>query len=251
MVGNCKLCLQTKNLCQSHIIPEFIYKPLYSSKHKIIEVQEGIPRLMQKGYREELLCQDCEKYLNDNFEHPSVEIWDTLTSRKASKTIILNNIIDKQKNHAIVFSGVNYSTFKLFLLSIIWRASISKAPEFGEINLALHEEKIRQMLIEHDPGKQSHYPCIINLLADSSFTPIYIPKTNPRYEGHRVFRMILTNVLIWYVISSHSGQADISQFAIKETGSVVATILSPQEVNLFMDVIDLTKKTNIPDYMFK
>lgn len=65
MISKCRLCLQIKDLRRSHIIPEFIYKPLYSSEHnRVIEIKEGlVPGLMQKGYREELLCQDCEKLL--------------------------------------------------------------------------------------------------------------------------------------------------------------------------------------------
>ena len=252
MISNCKLCLQIKNLRRSHIIPEFIYKPLYSSEHhKMIEIKEGLPGLLQKGYREELLCQDCENHLNVNFEHPSVEIWKTLTSQKASKTITVREVRDNQQNRALVFNGIDYSTFKLFLLSIIWRVSISRHSYFQKVNLGPHEEKIRQMLLSINPGKHYDYPCIINLLSESAFTPIYIPKESPRYEGHRSFRVLLTNVMIWYVISSHSEQADINGLAIKENGSLVATMLSPKKVALLRDAIDLAKNTDIPDYMFK
>lgn len=255
MIGHCRLCLQIKNLRQSHIIPEFIYKPLYSSKHllrTITDAKKGLePRLIQKGYREELLCQDCESYLNINFEHPSVEIWKTLTSQASSNTINVREVRDKQQNRALIINGFDYPTFKLFLLSIIWRVSISTQHGFQHINLGPHEEKIRQMLLNLDPGSQSDYPCIINLLTESSFTPIYITKNNPRYEGHRIFRMILTNVIIWYVISSHSNETDISGLAIKENGSLIATLFPPGKMAMLREVADILQTADIHHYILK
>lgn len=171
--------------------------------------------------------------------------------RKASKTITIHEIREKQQTRGLLINGFDYSTIKLFLLSIIWRVSVAKQQGFQHINLGPHEEKIRQMLLDLNPGKQSDYPCIINLLTESSFTPIYIIKTNPRYEGHRIFRMILTNVIIWYVISSHSNEADISGLAIKENGSLIATLFPPEKVAMVREVADLLKAADIPDYMFK
>ncbi len=46
----------------SHIIPEFIYSPIYDDKHRMVllETDERYASFQQKGIREHLLCQDCE-----------------------------------------------------------------------------------------------------------------------------------------------------------------------------------------------
>ncbi len=63
----CKLCKKDKKLMNSHIIPEFIYKPLYDEKHRFHVIstykQKDRPK-EQKGIRERLLCLDCEQHIS-------------------------------------------------------------------------------------------------------------------------------------------------------------------------------------------
>src|SRR5438034_9908437 len=71
----CALCHQNKPLRQSHIVPEFMYKPMYDPLHRFeglsLDVSEP-PQIHQKGLREELLCQDCEQRFS-RFEHHAAE----------------------------------------------------------------------------------------------------------------------------------------------------------------------------------
>ena len=63
----CALCREKKKLCNSHIIPEFLFKPLYDGKHQIhiISTDSDMkPKKGQKGTREKLLCGDCEGLLS-------------------------------------------------------------------------------------------------------------------------------------------------------------------------------------------
>ena len=63
----CALCLQDKELRNSHIYPEWIYSPLYDNKHRLeilSVVPEGRNELKQKGMRQPLLCDDCEQKLS-------------------------------------------------------------------------------------------------------------------------------------------------------------------------------------------
>jgi hypothetical protein len=63
-IGNCRLCQNTSiELQRSHIIPEFCYTRVYTSQHKIKAFsikEENDLEIEQKGYREYLLCSECE-----------------------------------------------------------------------------------------------------------------------------------------------------------------------------------------------
>jgi hypothetical protein len=49
---------------------------------------------------------------------------------------------------------------KLFQLSILWRASVAKGDFFSKVKLKpRHEEEIRKMLLNGEPGKEDRYPC--------------------------------------------------------------------------------------------
>jgi hypothetical protein len=145
----CRLCLQDKILRNSHIIPEFLFRPTYDEKHRTQEINLKPPndiKLIQKGYREKLLCDDCEQFLNSNYELYFNNIW----YEKGFKPIK----ITKKK---ITLPGIDYSKFKLFLLSILWRASISTHEAFCMVNIGVHEEILRKRLFNKDAGSENDY----------------------------------------------------------------------------------------------
>lgn len=113
----CRLCLRPRRLRRSHIIPEAVYKPLYDEKHRAIAFHPNDTTnygFMQKGLREPLLCGDCEQFLNDMYEKPFYRMWienDTLA------------VLTDQD--AAVIEGLDYATFKLFHMSVLFRAGVS------------------------------------------------------------------------------------------------------------------------------
>ena len=146
--GVCKLCLQQRELCDSHIIPEFMYKPLYDNKHRAIAVSANgteQEETIQKGYREPLLCKECENRLS---------VWETHVARVWSKVL-------EQTSGATAGSftlRARYFDLKLFYLSLFWRASLSRHPNFGAVDLGAQESAIRDMLWSGTPGPITAYP---------------------------------------------------------------------------------------------
>jgi hypothetical protein len=60
---SCALCLRDSSLCDSHVKPEFIYKPLYSKNRRLVgflTTTDGVKRKhLRKGLREKLRCPRC------------------------------------------------------------------------------------------------------------------------------------------------------------------------------------------------
>jgi len=64
-------------------------------------------RFLQKGFRERLLCFDCEQFLNDRYEKPLKAEWlDSPSYRNRHRS-------------AIEINGLTYDTFKLCHLSVL------------------------------------------------------------------------------------------------------------------------------------
>ena len=65
-----------------------------------------------------------------------------------------------------------YDQLKLFVLSVLWRASVSGQPYFAKVRLGPHEEPIRQALLAGDPGDERFYSvtlaCFVDLRDESS-----------------------------------------------------------------------------------
>lgn len=150
--GICALCKKPKELRNSHIVPEFLYKPLYNPQHQIyrLSTSERPKRSFeQKGLREPLLCGDCERQFS---------LYETY-----AKTVLYDDAEkDEHTNSPNAFEfRVDYWKFKLFELSILWRVGVSSLPEFKNARLGRHETVLRQMLLEERPGDSHEYGCIL------------------------------------------------------------------------------------------
>lgn len=154
MNGICKLCGDAGKLCDSHIIPELCYRATYDSLHRSTKYQAdpNSKRLLQMGIREYLLCRSCEAQLN-KFETGFKKYW---YDRQALPQHVNTPVIE--------VSGFDYKTFKLFHLSILWRASVATIDAFNTVSLGRYEGKLRQILLAGNPGPEDHYPMYAQVL---------------------------------------------------------------------------------------
>ena len=134
--GTCRLCSKLGVLRNSHIVPEFMYKPVYL-EHRMIgfkESKEGTKEVVhQKGLREYLLCDSCEGHLNTSYECPNVAVWEPLCSRGTYPGLVVTHRTTGQGTEIANVTGVDYAKLKLLLLSILWRASVSKRREYSAV----------------------------------------------------------------------------------------------------------------------
>lgn len=63
--GQCYLCRNERTLAESHVIPKFVYRWLKKTSPGAIRSSEEIDKRVQDGYKDYLLCCDCEKRFND------------------------------------------------------------------------------------------------------------------------------------------------------------------------------------------
>lgn len=172
---------------------------------------------LQQGERELLLCKECEALLNDRFEKPFQQNW-----KAASRQLETVS----QLGHCDI--KVPYTEFKLFQLSILFRASVSTLPSFSSTLLGPHESRIRTMLLTSDPGRQSEYPIIGFVVGDKQGNVVDrfvgVPM-DARYGLHRIYGQVFGGVA-WYIsVSSHQNQ-DFCRLGMKASGNM--TLYSTQ-----------------------
>lgn len=212
-VGICKLCQETRKLCRSHIVPEFLYKPGYDEKHRTYELQLGPAKRLyrQKGYRERLLCEPCEQFLNDEYEKPFKEAW-------------YDNGLQPQPPlpKIIMLEGLDYGSFKLFHLSVLWRASVaSDGGLYSAADLGPHEDTLRQMILKQDPRRPGEYGLFCRALvlkdqiADGIITdPVYF-----KYEGARLW-MHMYGGCEWNILTASHVPPGFEKITISEEGKL-------------------------------
>ena len=135
----CRLCHEHATLRNSHVIPEFCFKPTYDPIHRAIEINLSAERkrYIQKGFREHLFCDGCEQLFGD------------LETYFASEWFHSGKLPESVECDQIEINGLDYTKFKLFHHSILFRASVSSLDQFKSVTLGKNEELLRQMLLSN------------------------------------------------------------------------------------------------------
>ncbi len=190
-----------------------MYSELYDEKHRyIFTSNKEISNFEEKKtfkptgeYEAGILCEECDNVKIGGFESYASQI---IYGKKIP--IDIAPVVTKHFNQqGIEFSkvtNIKYVEFKLFLLSILWRGSISTRKFFNEVNLGPHGEKIRKMILEKDPGGISDYPILMTTYVNDRSMPrdlIAQPRTL-KYEGHTLVTFFIGGVFYGFLVSSHS-----------------------------------------------
>ena len=180
----------------SHIIPEFIYSSLYDEKHRFHEISDDVKKknkMPQKGIREKLLCSECEQHLSKYERYASLVLNGgfSLTVRNKGRLVHLGNI--------------DYKKFKLFALSILWRAGVSDLSVFSQVKLGPHEEKLRIMILNDNPGAEHQYPFILSPIIHENEVQeaLIVAPTWTRLENHYAYRFVFGGIAWVFVVSGH------------------------------------------------
>lgn len=220
---NCSLCQQERELANSHIIPEFLFELLYDKKHRMHLFKAGQPRehkLIQKGLRSPMLCKgrsSCEERISK---------WE----QYASQVFFYEPVKGSDYNDALVFKGVDYAQFKLFQMSILWRASVSSLTAFNAVSLGPHQERLRKMIYKGDPGEPHEFGCAMSIRRKSlkGMEELIVSPSVSRVEGHGMFTFIINGIIWQFFVSSHTSKLPIAGYFLTRDGEL-PFVLMPED----------------------
>ncbi len=169
-----------------------MYKHCYDNNHSYIEFnadEQSFNKRRRKGLYEKLLCRDCEDIIQEYEDY--------------GKLILYENIKPRMRTNCepCSITSYNYTKFKLFILSLLWRASISKLDAFKFANLGKYEEELRGILLNGLETVVNNYPCVLyqthtgHNLSDGVFMEIYQKKT--KYDGRTIYQFIIDGLFIF------------------------------------------------------
>lgn len=210
--GVCKLCSEHKPLCkESHIIPMFLYKFLTAENNKIVYIDTKKSKFKFNGeYEGGILCQNCDNVVIGNLDNYFAKF-----IHGEFPQVVAPRFERMDNRDVVVREGdpyYDYSKYKLFLLSLLWRASISSRPLFNQIKLPADiEEDLRSRLLNNDPGEPDVYPCFIHLppvLTDdqgrTGFHIAYMPTMSPIYmekDELKLSEFIIEGVHYYFIVA--------------------------------------------------
>lgn len=213
-----------------------MYKGILNKNKKIVETnlhnfKEATHR--PTGiYDQYILCNEC-----DNEVIGSLESY-------ASKNFYDNKNIEltvEENEHIInlMFKDIDYKKFKLFLVSILWRASVSKHKMFNEVTLGIkYEEVARKMIFESNPGRYDDFPtCILGLMSHQNLVlkTIVAPR-KIKDDGNTAYMFFINGLFYWFNISSYNMEDVFNRVPLNENNEMTIGILKNKIGDDFYDI---------------
>jgi hypothetical protein len=234
ILGDCKLCDQHKELAnESHIIPKFIFKEIMGDDRKIypIKINGSLTNkqiiMPKKGlptpYDKHLLCLDCESVFNKLETYSKEAIYGNAVMHVENPKV--QGYVDQNGNPFSIIEKMDYTKYKLFLLSILWRAHISSRDMYKAVNLGPHADIIKKMIRNNDAGSCEDYPIIqTSYLLNKGYSKDYVGqffKSRDKKTGLTLYHIIITGIRYMFFINSntHTLPEYITKNTIKEDGS--------------------------------
>ena len=182
----CKLTFKEGKGIKAHIIPKSFYTIDYTDKIplKIISSNRGTyPQRSQMGiYDSNIVTKDGETILQLLDDYACDLLIKNISSAKA--------IFD---NEALQIDKYDYHKLKLFFLSVLWRASVSRNQFFKKVSLGIHEDIIRKALLTHDAGNSDFYSVILSIFDKPvNIVPTLSPEKS-RFDGKNCYKLYLSN----------------------------------------------------------
>jgi len=234
---NCRLCGEEKELKKSHIIPRFFYKHMEwhekNFRYQILGIHSYYKIIRQGGIKEKLLCKECEQIFS---------CWENYVNKTLYGGV--ESSIRNLSNRKWLVSGLDYNKFKLFQLSVLWRASISNQEFFKSVNLGeKHESQIKEMLKNQNPGPPEKYACIlIAVMFDRKpIKDLMINPTPIRQDNHRVYRFVFGGFAWAYFVSSHFIPEVVRHVTINESGEMIISALEVHRLGMITGLINNLK----------
>jgi hypothetical protein len=213
--GVCKLCGERKRLVKSHSIPRRFFKGIKGGAQHAVFYDGSITAkreatYLQAGiYDDDSLCEGCEAKFSE---------WDRYGGEILDSPC-LDHPLPEFDNRAY---SVNCDTDKLrrFILSVTWRASISRNPFYSYVNLGPYEDKIKDRIFDPTPLDPDEFPIVISHFNQADFgvdsQMLFPPLRERRQDGLNIRVLYLMNLKILIHIDKRASAYTVGPFVIRQ-----------------------------------
>lgn len=157
-----------------------------------------------------MLCEDCEQLLSKYERYASLVL---------NGGFELEAILDPPLVH---YKNFKYKEFKLFALSILWRAGVAENDNFARVKLGPHENRIREMLLNEVTVEEHAYPFVLMpLMHNGEIVESLIAPPEKTKVGNQHAYFFIFGGLAWvFIVSNHMAPKDVLGASISKAGQL-------------------------------
>jgi len=196
----CKGCYADKQLVKAHIIPESFFRDLRADEKTLLLISNRAGVHKKKApigvYDETILCRECE----DRFEH---------IDDYAAKVLVNNDGIEKIRSNGEVtayrLNEVDTDLIKLFVISLLWRASISRQDFYKKVNLGPLEQKAKDLVWEGSTGNRHDFSFVLAKFDDTEkISKVILEPHSERWFGRKYYRFYIASYVLYVKVDSQN-----------------------------------------------
>lgn len=189
----CKGCGEDKKLIKAHVIPESFFRGLKDGDKapRIHSTEDGVhPKKAPIGvYDQEILCFDCEqvfKKVDDYGYKVLIKEEDNLETLEHD-----GKIVGYRANN------IDYEFLKLFFLTVLWRASVSKHYFYSGVNLGALEKKLKDLIWKNSSGDNHDFSFVLAKFEGDGVARTILDPHQERWFNVRYYRFYLYGYVLY------------------------------------------------------
>lgn len=194
----CQLCKNERKLVEAHIIPRSFHRldPAERYPARLLTNVDGrYPQKIRKGvYDSEIVCEECEHRFSSWDDYACelfIHRWGEFESIQHKGSLIAYQLMN-----------YDYVRLKLFFISLLWRASVSRHVMFSQISVGPHTEALRNAILSSNPGDGQFYAPVLQAF-DSTLVGMLNPHPE-RFYGIRFQRFYVGHIIARIKVDSRS-----------------------------------------------
>lgn len=163
-------------------------------------------------YDSGILCEQCEHRFSPWDDYGTellLKKWNSFDPVKESNETVRGYLLP----------AFDYPRLKLFFLSVLWRASVSRHSMYTGVDLGPREPELRCRLLETDPGAKDDFGVVLQ-----AFDETNVGMLNPgmeRFDGLRFCRIYLAHVIAFIKTDRRPFQHPFAAMALQPDAPLV------------------------------
>jgi hypothetical protein len=226
----CQLCGQEKALVDAHIIPRQLYK-LENQDLKIYSIHEYSKKSRTGIYDgKKILCGDCDNKI--------LGVFDNYGQTLLLKPFTEGNFLSEDgKNFFYKLDNIDYPKFKLFFISVLWRASITKHDFFCQVNLGSWEPVLRDMILNVDPGTKDDFSVILTKYQGALATIMPTPR-RIRMKGINYYQFKIADYSVLIKVDKRPFPEELNPVILQPNQSLLIPIENYENSQEFSTILE-------------
>lgn len=202
-----------------------MYKGIYGKNNKVANINlhniKEVSYAYSGIYDKNILCRECDNEILSKLESYASNYIYFRRGATAKNQVLIEKLQETDTTLPVLrFHNLDYTKTKLFFLSLLWRAHISEHPFFKDVSLGKYSEKLRNMILTNDPGREDEFEVVL-ILVDSAGTRPDKSIISPRHiknDGNSTYIFHIDQIMYHFNISAYNKTSLFDKGIIKKDG---------------------------------